>query len=174
MFRFTLCFVLCATFASAALGQSGVRDWNFKVEDQGTSREKRTAFTPAQPYAEGEPRAVLEVRRLQAKAPMDLVVTVNPGADKAGCKYDNWELAIDSRAIPVKTFSTSPVAAILVPGKGIGEEKFWEPFVKGLELAIRVGRKCEGIFGEQEIEVFIFSLRGSAAAHKFVLNEVDG
>ena len=173
MFRTTLCFVLCAAFASSALGQAVIGEWSFQVEDEGTSREKRTASTPAQPFTEGEPRAVLEVRRLQAKAPMDLVVTVYPDADKTSCKYDNWELAIDSRVIPVKSFSTSPVSAILVPGKGIDEEKFWEPFVKGLELAIRVGRKCEGIFGDQESDLFIFSMRGSAAAHKLVLNEPD-
>lgn len=173
MFRITLCFVLCATFASSALGQASVGQWSFQVEEEGTSREKRSAFTPAQPFSADEPRAILEVRRLQAKSPMDLVVTINPDADKTDCKYDNWELAIDSRVVPVKSFSTSPVSAILVPGKGIDEEKFWEPFVKGLELAIRVGRKCAGIFGEEESEVYIFSLRGSAAAHKFVLNEVS-
>jgi hypothetical protein len=113
------------------------------------------------------------VRRLQAKAPMDLVVTINPEAGKTTCKYDNWELAIDSRVIPVKSFSTSPVSAILVPGKGVDEDQFWGPFVKGLELVVRVGRKCEGIFGDQESEFFIFSLRGSAAAHKLVLNQPD-
>ena len=59
MFKITLGFVFCAMFATSALAQSSIGDWNFLVEHDGTSREKRIASTPAQSSADGEPTATL-------------------------------------------------------------------------------------------------------------------
>ena len=174
MFRTSLFLILSIMFSPLALGQETIKDWEFVVEEEGTSREKRTASTRARPFVEGEPKAILAVRRLEPKSLMDLEVTINPDVeDGKVCKYANWELAIDSTSIPIKTFSTSPVSAILVAGSGMSEAEFWEPFVNGINLVIHVGRKCDGIFGDEQFESYNFSLRGSAAAHKFVLNEPD-
>ena len=174
MFRASLFFILFFTFPPLAMGQETIKDWEFVVEEQGTSREKRSASTRARPFVEGEPGAILAVRRLDPDSLMDLEVTINPDVEAGKvCKYDNWELAIDSTIIPVKSFSTSPVSAILVAGSGMSEAEFWEPFVNGINLVIHVGRKCDGIFGDVNFESYTFSLRGSAAAHKFVLNEPE-
>ena len=170
MIRTTLFFVVCVAFVSSALGQSSIGTWSFQVEDTDTSREKRIAYTSALSDDDGVVPAMLEIRRLQAKAPMDLVVTVHPGVDETNCEYGEWELTIDAKVIPVKSFSIAPVSAILVPGKDLDENQFWKPFIKGNSLMIRAGRKCEGIFGKQEFETYTFSLYGSAAAHKFVLD----
>lgn len=173
MFKITLGFVFFALFATSALGQSSVGDWSFLVEHGGTSREKRIASTPAQSDTDGEPTATLALGRPAPESPMDLMVSIASGSEAQECQYSDWQIAIDSVNIPIKSFSNSPTSAILVAGAGIGEDDLWTPFRKGLKMLVRVSQNCEGLFGDKKVQMYTFSLRGSAAAFEFVIDEAD-
>jgi hypothetical protein len=173
MFKFTIVFILFATFASSALAQPRIGDWDFLLENDGTSREKRLASTPAQPFAGGAPAAVLALSRPSPQSPMDLMVSVTASEEEKKCKYGDWEVSIDSADIPITSFAVSPTSAILVAGWSISEDDLWTPFREGLKLVVRASQKCDGLFGDKKFLTLTFSLRGSAAAYKFVLNQPD-
>lgn len=170
MSKITLGFVFCALIATSALGQANVGDWSFKVENGGTSREKRIASTPAQSFHNGEPTATLALGRPAPDSPMDLSVSIAPGEEAQECVYSDWQIAVDSTSIPVKSFSNSPSSAILVAGKGISEDDLWTPFRRGLKMVVFVSQNCEGLFGKKQVQTHVFSLRGSAAAFNFVID----
>ncbi len=175
-FRF-LKIIVCITSGvlsiSAAMGQTRVGDWEFRVDSGDNQIEGRFASTLAQPHAGGEPKPNLVIRRLKPDSPVELLITDTHDNEKDKCDYKDWKILIDAIDVPVLGYTFEPTKTELKPNWKTPEDKLWSLFRKGLNLTAQAEQKCGSFSGEPKQKSYTFSLRGSSAAYKFVTGSAE-
>jgi len=168
-----VCITFGVLFTSAVMGKAGVGDWEFRVDSDAATIERRVAFTPAHPYSGSEPKPKLVISRMKPDSPVELMITDTHDEKNDKCDYKDWQLVIDTANVPVLGYTFEPAKTELKVKLGTPKDELWNLFRTGLKLTVQVEQKCDSYSGESNLVSHTFSLRGSSAAHKFVLGNVE-
>lgn len=171
--KIIVCITLGVLFTSNVTGQSRAGDWELRVESEGSVIKGRIALTSAHPYSGSKPKPKLIIRRIKPDNPVELLISDTHDTEKDKCDYKDWKILIDATNIPILGYTFEPAKTELKAGLGVPEDELWSLFRKGLKLAVQVEQKCDSFSGESNLISYTFSLRGSYAAYKFVLGDVE-
>ena len=145
-----------------------VGDWS-QNEPSSESIPKRYAIT--QPIrSSGEDLDVtLGIEGLDSGETVDFFVFVSSRQGSDVCIYHVDEVAIDEQVFAV----TSIAHAWDIRGIGTvpksAREQLWQAFIKGREMRLSLGRSCTPSSRlDKDAGSYVFSLKGSRAAHEFV------
>jgi len=165
-----LLLILIATSATAGTTQVG--SWHHSIQGSGTALENRWAT--AEPLRDASSQFTVNINAVINDDGLAIRDGGNTGGwaiDGKVCSDDEWRIAIDQQEFKIARTSSSTTGEATFL-EFVDPDAFWTAFKTGSRMAVQFTRSGQCISSEPKnassIYTMVYSLRGSAAALKFI------